>query len=149
MPLKISDVSTRFTTLLEAEGTSRESPELAATWRAFTKFCSEMIDCDDEGLFFEADLSSSQPDCFYVHFSRTCYGRQPAGHVWSHEVICDFVYPLDGTLESFNVCVEIEEITGESDERDHFLSEVQSHTGLWKALAAMQPKETSIYIGES
>jgi hypothetical protein len=148
-PLKISDISTRFGTLLEAEGTTREAPALPATWRAFAKFCSEPIDCDDERLFFEANLSTSQADSFYVHFSRTCYGREPIGHLWSHELICDFVFPLDSNLEAFNVTVEAEEFGEDTDARDHFLDEVQSFSALWNALALLTPTSTQIYIGES
>lgn len=148
-PIKISEISTRFTALLEAEGTTRETPALGATWRAFAKFCSEPIDCDDERFFFEANISASQANSFYVHFSRTCYGREPIGHLWSHELICDFVYPLDSTLEAFNVTVEAEEVGEDKDARDHYLDEVQSYGALWGALAALQPTETQIYIGES
>jgi hypothetical protein len=91
-PLKIDEIAPHFASLLREEGTSLEQPALAATWRAFAAFCREPLECDDERLFFEADLSTSQPNHFYVHFARTCYGREPKGHVWSHEVICDFLF---------------------------------------------------------
>lgn len=148
-PLKIDEIAARFALLLREAGTSNQNPSLAATWRAFANFCRQPVECDDERLFFEADLSSSSPDSFYVHFSRTCYGREPKGYVWSHEVICDFMFPLTEALELFNCTVEAEEITDSSPERAEFLAQVEANQALWEVLAAVEPTETQIYIGES
>src|SRR4028118_1418664 len=117
-PLKIDEIAPHFASLLRAEGTSIEQPTLEATWRAFAAYCREPLECDDERLFFEADLSTSQPNHFYVHFARTCYGREPKGHVWSHEVICDFLFALDEELEEFSHTVEAEEISATADSSD-------------------------------
>lgn len=146
-PLKIDQISPRFSHLLREAGTSTEAPSLEPTWRAFAQFCHESVECDDERLFFEADLSSSQPDAFYVHFARTCYGREPKGHVWSHDVICDFVFALDEQLEEFSCTVEAEEV--DSAERESFLSQVRDQKALWQTLAGRQPIQAQIYIGES
>ncbi|HEX8463612.1 MAG TPA: hypothetical protein VF627_03255 [Abditibacterium sp.] len=148
-PLKIDQIALRFSQLLREAGTSLESPTLNATWQAFVAFCREPLECDDEKLFFEADLSSTQPDSFYVHFARTCYGRQPAGHVWSHEVIADFLFPLDAELEEFNVSFETEEFEDNPVEREEFIAQVQGEAALWQALAQREATQAQIYIGES
>jgi hypothetical protein len=150
--LKIDEVAPRFWQLIDDAGTSREKPSLQAVWEAFARFCREPVDCDEERLFFECDLSNVQPDSFYVHFARTCYGREPKGHVWSHEVICDFLFALDEELEEFSHTVEAEEISAtadSSDDRERFLEEVQSQPALWQALSQRQPTHAEIYIGES
>jgi hypothetical protein len=148
-PLKIDEVAAHFTNLLKEEGTNLKNPTLKATWDAFVSFCKEPVLCDDERLFFEADLSAAQPDSFYVHFSRTCYGRQPKGYVWSHEVICDFLFPLDEILEEFNFTAEAEELTSDSEERELFFAEVVDQDALWEVLLEREPVQASIYIGES
>jgi hypothetical protein len=148
-PLEISAISSRFSELLVAAGTSLENPTLDATWSAFAQFCTEAVDCDDEKLFFEAEMSTTHTDSFYVHFSRTCYGRRPKGHVWSYEIICDFLFPLDSSLEEFGVTFEAEEITSESDEGELFLVDVKSQKSLWHALAGREASSAEIYIGES
>jgi hypothetical protein len=148
-PLKIDEIAPHFASLLREEGTSLEQPALAATWRAFAAFCREPLECDDERLFFEADLSTSQPNHFYVHFARTCYGREPKGHVWSHEVICDFLFPLDDALEEFSCTVEAEEFAPDSTESERFLAQVESQQSLWQELAQRQAAQSEIYIGES
>ncbi len=148
-PLKIDGIAARFALLLGESGTSLQSPTLQATWRAFAQFCREPVECDDERFFFEADLSSTRPDSFYVHFSRTCYGREPKGYVWSHEVICDFIFPLTQALEEFNCTVEAEELEANSPERAAFFVETEAHSALWHALSALEPVESQIYIGES
>lgn len=152
-PLKIDAVAARFSQLLSEAGTSSENPTLEATWRAFTSFCQESIECDDERLFFEADVSKSHPNSFYVHFARTSYGREPIGHVWSHEVICDFLFPLDPTLEELNCTVEVEELGEDNaqsaEEREQFFREVKQEEALWTALLERQPTEAQIYVGES
>jgi hypothetical protein len=148
-PLKIEQIGPRFSQLLLELGTSLGTPTLGATWQAFAQFCREPLDCDDEKLFFEADLSASAPDSFYVHFSRTCYGRQPAGHVWSHEVIGDFLFPLDEALEAFAFSFETEEFSDNSIEREQFLAQVQEQTALWEALSQREATSAQIYIGES
>lgn len=152
-PLKIDLVAARFSELLSEGGTSLSEPNLAATWRAFMSFCDERVECDDERLFFEVDLSSMRADSFYVHFSRTCYGREPKGHVWSHEVLCDFTFPLDAVLEEFNCTFETEELVvddpASAEERAEFFREVNGQEALWQALLQRTPGETQIYIGES
>jgi hypothetical protein len=152
-PLKIDEVAPRFSQLLSEAGTSSTAPTLQATWNAFVSFCHEPVECDDERLFFEADLSSSKPDSFYVHFARTCYGREPKGHMWSHEVICDFLFTLDPALEEFNCTVEAEDLVegeAQSDqEKSQFFQEVKEQDGLWEALLKRQPIEAEIYVGES
>jgi hypothetical protein len=148
-PLKIDDIAPRFAALLREEGTSIEQPTLDATWRAFATFCREPLNCDDERLLFEADLSTSQPGHFYVHFARTCYGREPKGHVWSHEVICDFLFELDDVLEEFSCTIEAEEFVSGSEEPELYLSQVAEQKNLWLELAKRQPTKGEIYIGES
>jgi hypothetical protein len=148
-PIKIDDIAPHFASLLRQEETSLEQPTLAATWRAFAAFCREPLDCDDERLFFEADLSTSQPDYFYVHFARTCYGQEPKGYAWSHEVICDFLFPLDDALEEFSYTVEAEEFAPGSPEAERFLTQVESQQSLWQELAKRQAAHGEIYIGES
>jgi len=148
-PLKIDEIAPRFSLLLGEEGCSLEQPALAATWRAFAAFCREPLGCGDERLFFEAALSPSQPDSFYIHFARTCYGQEPRGHVWSHEVICDFLFPLDDVLAQFNCTVEAEELDPGSQEREQFLTQVQNQEALWQALAQRKPSHGEVYIGES
>jgi hypothetical protein len=148
-PLKIDEIAPRFSLLLREAGTSFDAPTLESTWRAFAQFCRETIDCDDERLFFEADLSSAQPDSFYVHFARTCYGREPKGYAWSHDVICDFVFPLDEALEEFNCTFEAEELVEDAAEREYFLSQVRDQEALWQTLLGRQPTQAQIYIGES
>ena len=148
-PLKIDEIAPWFSQLLREAGTSIEHPTLEATWHAFAAFCREPLDCDEERLFFESGPSASQPDSFYVHFARTCYGREPKGHVWSHEVICDFLLPLDDVLEEFTCTVEAEELVDSSEEREQFLAEVQNQKELWQALSQRQPTGGQIYIGES
>ncbi|HEX8237360.1 MAG TPA: hypothetical protein VF600_15475 [Abditibacteriaceae bacterium] len=148
-PLKIDEIAPHFASLLHEEGTSMEQPALEATWRAFAKLCHEQLSCDDERLLFEADLSTSQPDHFYVHFARTCYGREPKGHVWSHEVICDFLFTLDDALEEFSCTIEAEEFVCGSEEPAQFLSQVENQKALWQELAKRQPVQGEIYIGES
>ena len=156
--LKIEGITRHFDALLAQAGTSRERPALAATWSAFAAFCREAVDCDQDRLFFEAEISALEPDTFYVHFVRTCYGRKPKGHEWSHEVICDFLFPLDETLEELNFTTETEELRmGDSPEisakdgqaRTEFVREVRSQTTLWEALAQREPSKAEIYIGES
>jgi hypothetical protein len=148
-PLKIDQIGSRFSQLLQEAGTSLESPTLGATWQAFVAFCREPLDCDDEKLFFEADLSSTQPDSFYIHFARTCYGREPKGHVWSHEVICDFLFPLDEALEEYSFSFETEEFEDNPVEREAFIAQVQGEAALWQALAQREATQAQIYIGES
>lgn len=147
--LKIDEIAARFSRLLDEAGTSTENPSLEATWNAFVAFCHEPVECDDERLFFEADLSSSQPDSFYVHFSRTCYGRQPKGYVWSHEVICDFLFELDEQLELFNCTVEAEELTPDSEEHELFFSDVKAQSALWQVILQRKPIQSTVYVGES
>ena len=148
-PLKIEEIAPRFSLLLRESDTSIQAPSLLATWRAFVLFCREPVQCDDERLFFEADLSASTPDSFYVHFARTCYGREPKGYLWSHEVICDFLFPLSESLEEFNLSVEAEELISDSPEREEFLARVESDAELWRVLSQQKPASAAIYIGES
>lgn len=152
-PLKIDEVTPRFSQLLSEAGTSLDAPSLEATWRVFANFCNEQVECDDERLFFEVDLSSMKADSLYVHFSRTCYGREPKGHVWSYEVLCDFCFPLDPVLEEFNLTLEAEELVeGDPDsvtEKEQFFRDANANEAMWQALLQRQPTETQIYIGES
>lgn len=154
----MDEVAARFSSLLREAGTSLEQPALEATWGAFVAFCREPVECDDERLFLECDISTSHPDRFYVHFARTCYGREPIGHVWSYEVICDFIFALDETLEDFNCTVEADNIEGGTlgaasavavEERERFIAKAQKPQPMWKALSERQPLEAQIYIGES
>jgi hypothetical protein len=147
--LRIDDISARFSSLLGEAGASLEHPTFDATWQAFAAFCRESVECDDEKLFFECDSSTSQPDSFYVHFARTCFGREPKGHVWSYEVICDFLFPLDEKLETLSYSLEVDEIVDSPEEREEFLRQAQSKTKIWQALSASQPSKAEIYIGES
>ena len=155
--LKIDGIAARFSALLAQAGTSLQEPALAATWSAFAAFCREAVECDQDRLFFEAEISALEPDTYYVHFVRTCYGRRPLGHEWSHEVICDFLFPLDETLEELNYTAETEELgrarPGISDEdsaaRAEFVRQVEGQTRLWEALSGRQPLKAEIYIGES
>ena len=152
--LEIDGIAARFAALLTQAGTSREHPELAATWSAFAAFCREPVACDEDRLFFEAEVSALEPDAYYVHFVRTCYGRQPKGHEWSHEVICDFLFPLDETLEELNFTAETEELApgvteGDGAARSQFVTEVELQSALWKALSQRKPAKAEIYIGES
>ncbi len=148
-PLKIDAIAARFALLLREAGTSPETPALRETWRAFAAFGREAVQCEDERLFFEADLSASTPDSFYVHFSRTIYGREPKGYVWSHEVICDFLFPLTEELEEFNFSVEAEDLVFGSPERNEFFARIEANTALWAILSAAQPVTAAVYIGES
>lgn len=148
-PLKIDAVASRFAALLAAEGTAMETPALLPTWRAFTALCREPVDCDDDRLFFEADLSATEPDAFYVHFVRTFFGRGPMGHEWTHEVICDFLFPLDEELEVLHASIEAEELHGNSPERENFLGRVEGHEKLWRVLSTKSASSGQIYVGES
>jgi hypothetical protein len=152
-PLKVDEISSHFGALLVEEGTSLENPTLAATWSAFRAFCAEPVQCDEERLLFECDLSISETGHFYVHFARTCYGRQPKGHVWSYEVICDFLFAADEELEEFNCSIEKDELppVGEDDfeARREFFERVEKRASLWQALLKRQPSRAQIYVGES
>ena len=148
-PLKIDDIAARFGALLSQNSSSLDSPALAGTWDAFAAFCREVVECDSDRLFFEAELSAVEPDAYYVHFVRTCYGRRPKGHEWSHEVICDFLFPLDETLEELNYTAETDELGTDKAAREEFLTQVQNQKSLWEALAQRRPTKAEIYIGES
>lgn len=149
LPLKVEGSAARFSSLLRDQGTSLEAPAPAATWRAFVALCREQVECDERRLFFEADLSNTQADAFYLYFARTCYGREPKGHLWSHEVICDFVFALDEGLEEFSCTVETEEFGDDAAQLQRFCDEVQAQDALWKALQTRTPQQAQIYIGES
>jgi hypothetical protein len=148
-PLKIDALKARFSQLLTEAGTSMEQPSPAEAWRAFSALVREPVECDDERLFFEADISSTDPDSFYLHFARTCYGREPKGHVWSFDVICDFLFPLDEDLENFSITIEAEDVDSGSPERNEFLVEVDGQGELWAELANREPVKASVYVGES
>ena len=147
--LRIDDIAPRFAQLLGESGTSLEQPALDATWRAFAAFCNDSIACDDEKLFFECERSTTQPDSFYIHFARTFFGREPKGHMWSYEVICDFMFPLDDELAELGFTSEVDEIVDNSQEREEFLQHVQNQSALWQLLSQRQPTNAEIYIGES
>ena len=84
-----------------------------------------------------------------MHFARTCHGREPKGHLWSYEVIVDFLFPLDEGLEEFQCTIEAEDLVGESEERQQFIAEVQGQEALLAALSQRQSLQGQIYIGES
>jgi hypothetical protein len=146
--LKIDEIASRFSQLLAEAGTSLENPTLEPTWRAFSAFAREAVQCDDERLFFEADLSTTQADSFYVHFARTLYGREPGGHVWAHEVVCDFLFPLDDVLDEFNCSIEEDDLAPSSPEREEFFQKVERREALWEALRERTATQAEIYIGE-
>lgn len=146
--LKIDEIAARFNQLLAEAGTSQENPALDSTWRAFSTFAHEAVECDDERLFFEADLSTTQTDSYYVHFARTLYGREPGGHVWAHEVVCDFLFPIDDVLEEFNCSIEEDDLAPTSPEREEFFQKVNKREALWEALRERTATKAEIYIGE-
>lgn len=147
--LKVEALAPHFAQLLQEAGCTLDQPEFFATWKAFAALALEPVDCDDEKLLFEVDISPKRTDTLYVHFARTSYGREPKGHQWSHEVICDFLYPLDEVLELISFTIEAEELTAELEPRDAFVRQVEGKAKLWNALRERQPLESSIYIGES
>lgn len=147
--MKIDALGVRFSELLKQHGTSTDAPEPLAAWSAFKALAQEPVECDEERLFFECDISPNEADAFYLHFARTCYGREPKGHLWSYDVICDFLFPLTEELEIFNVTVEAEELEADAPEREEFFSEVEAQTELWAALKGKTPSKSSVYVGES
>lgn len=152
-PLPLDMVPGCFDARLKENQTSRESPTLPQAWKAFAAFIQEAVDCDDESLFFETGLSASNPDRFYVHFTRTFYAREVGGHIWAIVVNCDFLYSADEELkniaENVSDAIEVEELAANPQERENFLREVEAQTQIWEAICQRTPVEANIYIGES
>lgn len=149
IPLSLDVLRPQFEALLRAAGTSISAPELPAAWNAFAAFSQLSVACDDEGLFFECGISPSDENCYYVHFTRTFFGRDAGNHFWSHEVNCDFLFACDQTLASIAETVEIEELAVQPDERATFFRDVNAISALWNALKGRQSLDSTIYIGES
>lgn len=151
-PVHIASLGAHFDQFLSRFGTSREMPQLQPAWRAFAAFARENVDCDDESFFFEAGISPSQRDRFYVHFTRTVYAREVGGHVFAMIVNCDFLFSLNSELRSFaragEWAVEAEELEQYPDERNRFLEEVESESELWSALQSATQIGGEVYVGE-
>ena len=151
-PVQLASLAAHFDAVLARFGTSRESPQLEPTWRAFAAFAREAIECDDDALFFEAGISPSQRDRFYVHFTRTLYAREGGGHVYALIVNCDFLLALSPELKTFahagEWAVEADELTQYPDERGRFLEEIEAEADLWSALQNAAPISGEVYIGE-
>lgn len=151
-PVKIPDLGARFDEFLARFGTSRDNPDLQLVWRAFAAFGREAVDCDDESLFFEAGISPSQRDRFYVHFTRTAYAREVGGHVFAMIVNCDFLFALSSELKGFahagEWAVEADELSLYPDERERFFEEVEGEETLWNALNLAVPVGGEVYVGE-
>jgi len=151
-PLHIQSLGAHFDALLARFGTSRAAAKLEPTWRAFAAFARESIECDDDALFFEAGISPSQRDHFYVHFTRTIYAREGGGHVYAMIVNCDFLFALSPELKAFahagEWAVEADELGQYPDERGRFLEEVEAETNLWSALQNAAHIGGEVYIGE-
>ncbi len=151
-PVHIATLGAHFDQVLARFNTARDTAKLEPTWRAFAAFARETVDCDDESLFFEAGISPSQRDRFYVHFTRTVYAREVGGHVYAMIINCDFLFALTPELRNFarsgEWAVEADELSQYPDERQRFLEEVEGETDLWSALASAAPVGADVYIGE-
>jgi hypothetical protein len=152
-PISIDALCARFDEALSRMNTSREAPHFEPTWRAFAAFAREDVNCDDESLFFEAGVSPSQRDRFYVHFTRTVYGREiAAGHVFAMIINCDFLFNLSSELKTFaragEWAVEADELGQYPDERARFLEEIEAETTLWNALQSATHVSGDVYVGE-
>ncbi|RYX83338.1 hypothetical protein EON83_15055 [bacterium] len=151
-PVHINSLGAYFDQYLERFETSRDSAQLEPTWRAFAAFARETVDCDDESLFFEAGISPSQRERFYIHFTRTVYAREVGGHVYAMIVNCDFLFVLTPELRNFaragEWAVEGEELSQYPDERSRFLEEVEAETELWGALTSATQVSGEVYVGE-
>ncbi|BCM93933.1 hypothetical protein IAD21_05828 [Abditibacteriota bacterium] len=151
-PVHINSLGPYFDQFLARFATSRDGAKVEPTWRAFAAFAREAVDCDDESLFFEAGVSPSQRDRFYVHFTRTVYAREQGGHVYAMIVNCDFLFALTPELRSFaragEWAVEGDELSQYPDERARFLEEVESESNLWDALGNATQISGDVYVGE-
>ncbi len=151
-PVHINSLGQHFDTFLARFNSSRDGATLEPTWRAFASFARESVDCDDESLFFEAGVSPSRRDQFYVHFTRTLYAREQGGHVYAMIVNCDFLFALTPELKSFahagEWAVEADELSLYPDERERFLEEIEAETKLWSALGNATQVDGDVYIGE-
>ncbi len=152
-PIPLDALCTRFDAALSQWNTSRNTPQLEPTWRAFAAFARENVDCDDESLFFEAGISPSQRDRFYVHFTRTVYAREVvAGHVFAMIINCDFLFALSSELKTFTNAgewaVEADELDQHPDERARFFEEIAAETTLWSALQSATQLSGDVYVGE-
>lgn len=152
-PIPIDALCLRFDAVLSRMNTSRDKPRLEPTWRAFAAFAREAVDCDDESLFFEAGVSPSQRDRFYVHFTRTVYAREVvAGHVFAMIINCDFLFNLSSELKTFanagEWAVEADELSQYPDERARFFEEIAAESALWNALETATHVSGEVYVGE-
>lgn len=152
-PIAIDALCVSFDAALSRWNTSRETPLLLPTWRAFSAFAREDVDCDDESLFFEAGISPSQRDRFYVHFTRTVYAREVvAGHVFAMIINCDFLFTLSSELKTFTNAgewaVEADELSQYPDERARFFEEIEAESALWDALQTATQVSGEVYVGE-
>lgn len=151
-PVHINALGSLFDQFLARFGTARDDAQVEPTWRAFAAFAREAVDCDDESLFFEAGISPSQRDRFYVHFTRTVYARESGGHVYAMIVNCDFLFALTPELRSYarsgEWAVEGDELSQYPDERLRFMEEVETESNLWNALATASQVSGEVYVGE-
>ena len=151
-PVHIDALGPFFDQFLARFGTARDTAKVEPTWRAFAAFAREAVDCDDESLFFEAGVSPSQRDRFYIHFTRTVYARESGGHVYAMIVNCDFLFALTPELRTYvragEWAVEADELSQYPDERLRFLEEVETETTLWNALATASQLSGEVYVGE-
>ena len=152
-PIPIDALCVSFDAALAQWNTSRETPLLIPTWRAFSAFARADVECDDESLFFEAGISPSQRDRFYVHFTRTVYAREVvAGHVFAMIINCDFLFSLSSELKSFTKAgewaVEADELGQYPDERARFFEEIAAESVLWNALETATHVSGEVYVGE-
>ncbi len=151
-PIPIDALAARFDAALSQWNTSREQPTLLPTWRAFAAFAREDVDCDDESLFYEAGISPSTKDRFYVHFTRTVYAREQGGHVYAMIVNCDFIFALSSELKAFahagEWAVEADELGQYPDERARFFEEIEAEAELWSALENAVQVSGDVYVGE-
>jgi len=151
-PIPLDALAARFDAALSQWNTSRSVPTLFPTWRAFAAFAREEVDCDDESLFYEAGISPSMKDRFYVHFTRTVYAREQGGHVYAMIINCDFTLSLSSELKAFarpgEWAVEADELGQYPDERPRFFEEIEAEAQLWEALQSAVQVSGEVYVGE-
>ncbi len=150
-PVQLNSLCKTFDDVLARFGTSRDAAKFEPSWRAFAVFAREAIECDDESLFFEAGVSPSQRDRFYVHFTRTVYARE-GDYVYALIINCDFLFALTPELKQFahagEWAVEADELSQYPDERGRFLEEVEAEPDLWNALSSAVQTQGDVYVGE-
>ena len=148
-PLALDRVRAQFDALLRAAGAAPDAPDLSATWSAFSQFAHIEVACDEESLFFECGLSSTDESHFYVNFTRTFFGRDAGNHFWSSELNCDFLFENTEDLEVLGATIEAEEFGDNPGERARFFEQVAKQQKMWNALEGRQSLATTIYFGES